>query len=191
MWQHLKLPDVSLAARPRYSLVVDEDVKKPTNQTNKLTLNHQCKLPDSYHVFTKTCIFLTISLNSLGLSSHIRIQRQGPLPPIANAPKPAPVESNMDRIGHSSKVGNGFQNGGYTPPPGDSNGSASPQVNIEEAKLDPEVLDPPPVKLEDPSRPPLPLCSFIANKTKTAFCELDTFPLLMSVVDFLSNTSRG
>ena len=30
-----KLSDVSLLTRPRYSLVVDEDVKKPTNQTNK------------------------------------------------------------------------------------------------------------------------------------------------------------
>ena len=36
VWQHVKLSDVSLGARPRYSLVVDEGVKKPTNQTNKL-----------------------------------------------------------------------------------------------------------------------------------------------------------
>ena len=33
--QHVKLPDVRLGTRPRYSLVVDEDIKKPTNQTNK------------------------------------------------------------------------------------------------------------------------------------------------------------
>ena len=33
VWQHLKLSYVSLGARPRYSLVVDEDVKKPTKQT--------------------------------------------------------------------------------------------------------------------------------------------------------------
>ena len=33
--QHVKLSDVSLVTRPRYCLVVDEDVKKPTNQTNK------------------------------------------------------------------------------------------------------------------------------------------------------------
>ena len=32
VWQHVKLSDVSLGTRPRYSLVVDEDVKKPTNQ---------------------------------------------------------------------------------------------------------------------------------------------------------------
>ena len=32
VWQHLKLSDVSLGTCPRYSLVVDEDVKKPTNQ---------------------------------------------------------------------------------------------------------------------------------------------------------------
>ena len=35
VWQHVKLSDVSLGTRPRYSLVFDEDVKKPTNQTNK------------------------------------------------------------------------------------------------------------------------------------------------------------
>ena len=33
MWQHVKLSDVSLGKRPRYSLVSDEDVKK-SNQTN-------------------------------------------------------------------------------------------------------------------------------------------------------------
>ena len=35
VWQHVKLSGVSLGTRPRYCLVVDEDVKKPTNQTNK------------------------------------------------------------------------------------------------------------------------------------------------------------
>ena len=35
VWHHLKLSDVSLGARPRLSLVFDEDVKKPTNQTNR------------------------------------------------------------------------------------------------------------------------------------------------------------
>ena len=30
-----KVSDISLGTRPRYSLVVEEDVKKPTNQTNK------------------------------------------------------------------------------------------------------------------------------------------------------------
>ena len=33
-WQHVKLSNVSLGTRPRYSLVVDEDVKKQTKQTN-------------------------------------------------------------------------------------------------------------------------------------------------------------
>ena len=33
MWQHVKLSDVSLGYSPRYSLVVDEDVKKPNKQT--------------------------------------------------------------------------------------------------------------------------------------------------------------
>ena len=33
VWQHVKkLSDVSLGTRPRYSLVADEDVKKPTKQ---------------------------------------------------------------------------------------------------------------------------------------------------------------
>ena len=35
VWQHIKLSDVCLATRPRYSLVADQDVKKPTNQPNK------------------------------------------------------------------------------------------------------------------------------------------------------------
>ena len=35
VWQHVKFSDFSLGTRPRYSLVVDLDVKKPTNQTNK------------------------------------------------------------------------------------------------------------------------------------------------------------
>ena len=30
---HIKLSDVSLGTRPRYSLVVDEDVKKPNKET--------------------------------------------------------------------------------------------------------------------------------------------------------------
>ena len=34
VWQHVKLLDVSLGTRPRYSLVVEKDVNKPTNQTN-------------------------------------------------------------------------------------------------------------------------------------------------------------
>ena len=35
-----------LGARPRYNLVVDEDVKKPTNQTNKSTccVNYQANV---------------------------------------------------------------------------------------------------------------------------------------------------
>ena len=32
--KHVKLSDVSLWTRPRYSLVVDEDVKKPNKQSN-------------------------------------------------------------------------------------------------------------------------------------------------------------
>ena len=32
VWQHVKMSDVNLGTRPQYSLVADEDVKKPTNQ---------------------------------------------------------------------------------------------------------------------------------------------------------------
>ena len=39
MWQHVKLSDGSLGTRPRYILVVDEDVKKPTNQKNNFYLS--------------------------------------------------------------------------------------------------------------------------------------------------------
>ena len=35
VWQHVKLSEVSLGTRPQNSLVIDEDVKKPTNQLNK------------------------------------------------------------------------------------------------------------------------------------------------------------
>ena len=35
VWQNVKLSDVSLGTRPRYSPVVDKDFKKPTNQTNQ------------------------------------------------------------------------------------------------------------------------------------------------------------
>ena len=34
VWQHEKLSDVSLGTGPRYSLVVDEDVKSPIKQTS-------------------------------------------------------------------------------------------------------------------------------------------------------------
>ena len=34
VWQHMKLSDVSLGTRPRYSLVADENVKRPNRQTN-------------------------------------------------------------------------------------------------------------------------------------------------------------
>ena len=32
VWQHIKLSDVSLGTRPQYSLVAEEDVKKPKKQ---------------------------------------------------------------------------------------------------------------------------------------------------------------
>ena len=41
VWQHLKLSDVSLGARPRYSLVDDEDVKKPNKEFSSESLLHK------------------------------------------------------------------------------------------------------------------------------------------------------
>ena len=43
MWQHVKLSDVSLETRPLYSLVVDQDVKKPTKQTNFRLIEKGCR----------------------------------------------------------------------------------------------------------------------------------------------------
>ena len=40
VWHHLKLSDVSLGTRPLYSLVVDEDIKKPTKQKNSGVGDH-------------------------------------------------------------------------------------------------------------------------------------------------------
>ena len=38
VWQHVNLSDVSLGIRPRYSLVVDEDVKILIKQTTSLAM---------------------------------------------------------------------------------------------------------------------------------------------------------
>ena len=35
VWQNVNLPDVSLGTRPRYSLVADEDVKRPNKQSSR------------------------------------------------------------------------------------------------------------------------------------------------------------
>ena len=44
MWQQVKLSDVSLGTHQRYSLVVDEGVKKPTNQANKPKVPMNCRI---------------------------------------------------------------------------------------------------------------------------------------------------
>ena len=51
VWQHVKLSDVSLGTRPRYSLVVDDDVKKPTNQTNNWKIAFSTPFLRSYKLF--------------------------------------------------------------------------------------------------------------------------------------------
>ena len=43
VWQHVKLSDISLGIRPRYSLVVEEDVTKQTNQTRQVE-NSWCNI---------------------------------------------------------------------------------------------------------------------------------------------------
>ena len=55
MWQHVKLSDVSLDTRPRYSLIIDEDFKK-TNQPNKQT--NKPSLYNSFFKNTLSIIFL-------------------------------------------------------------------------------------------------------------------------------------
>ena len=56
--KHVRLSDLSLGTRPRYSLVVDEDVKKPTNHQPTNQTKYVCQkrtisyvLPDG-HFFT-------------------------------------------------------------------------------------------------------------------------------------------
>ena len=39
VWQHVKLSDVSLGTRPLYSLVIEEDIKKPTSQIHESPFN--------------------------------------------------------------------------------------------------------------------------------------------------------
>ena len=36
VWQYVKLSGISLGTRPRYKLVVDEDVKKPKKKKTRL-----------------------------------------------------------------------------------------------------------------------------------------------------------
>ena len=38
VWQHVKLSDASLGIHPRYSLVVDEDVRKPTKEKLRIKI---------------------------------------------------------------------------------------------------------------------------------------------------------
>ena len=44
VWQHVKLSDASLGTRPWYILVVDKDVKKPTNQTKQYRCLRICQI---------------------------------------------------------------------------------------------------------------------------------------------------
>ena len=54
------MSDVSLGTRPRYSLVLDEDVKKPTNETNKMPVRNNILL--AYNNYTEDI------LNASGLN---------------------------------------------------------------------------------------------------------------------------
>ena len=80
VWQHVQLSDVSVGTRPRYSLVVDEDVKKPTNQTNK-----------TFHIRGES---LFLDLDIYHLSFH------APYVPIALSPftRKVPVLNHLKRM---------------------------------------------------------------------------------------------
>ena len=63
VWQHVKLSDVSLRTRPRYSLVVEEDVKKQ-NKPNQIELFLSLSFPLS---FLLEAIFQELKLKYLSL----------------------------------------------------------------------------------------------------------------------------
>ena len=65
MWQHLKLSDVSLRARSRYSLVVDEDVKKPNKPKPNIGLLSSAVL---IHFTTIKQVILFRTSQYIGLS---------------------------------------------------------------------------------------------------------------------------
>ena len=69
VWHPVKLSDVSLGARQRYSLVVDEDVKKP----NKPVIQ-----------YTSPPLFFTVSSPPLFFSIHL-LAGAGPVPWTLNA----------------------------------------------------------------------------------------------------------
>ena len=61
VWHHVTLSDVSLGTRPRYSLVVDKDVKKPKNLSLSLSLS------------LSSLLSLSLSLSSLSLSLSLSL----------------------------------------------------------------------------------------------------------------------
>ena len=65
VWQHVKLSDVSLGTRPRYSLDAYEDVKKPTKQTEILSL--------SLFLHLSTFISLYLCIYYLSISFYLSI----------------------------------------------------------------------------------------------------------------------
>ena len=60
VWQHVKLSDVSLGTRPRYSLADDEDFKNPNKQNLKKTSMSVC-----LSVCLPACLCLSLSLLAL------------------------------------------------------------------------------------------------------------------------------
>ena len=73
VWQHVKLSDVSLGTRPRYSLVADTDVKEPTKQTNKLWLIE--KISCVSHVVATPRLIERLSKSPSRSSENITIQQ--------------------------------------------------------------------------------------------------------------------
>ena len=69
MWQHVKLSDVSLGTQ--YSLVVDEDVKKPTKQPTVRLLNARSHDPLNLEYLYFALITTDSSLNVLSFAAFI------------------------------------------------------------------------------------------------------------------------
>ena len=67
VWQHVKLSDVILGTRLRYSLDVDEDVKKTTNQTK---LYSACMIQCGLHGFFAHVLILEKRCRIVAVLTH-------------------------------------------------------------------------------------------------------------------------
>ena len=69
VWKHVKLSDVSLGLRPRYNPAVNEDVKKPTNQTKQtvdlLRICIQYCISESCECFTRFTVAACVTSSTM------------------------------------------------------------------------------------------------------------------------------